>query len=150
MHSNAWLVNIHTCADSRCFNWLTLPAEGDLYFTVKLQNYTAVEKDRVVLSCELSKAVAEVRWFKDTEEIFPSKNISFQSDGRKRMMVIKRAAKSSLGAYTCDCGTDKTTANLNIEGNTCGSQPLPLSPLRQQAPPTSVHLCFGPLSTVHD
>uniref|UniRef100_A0A8C4IGU7 Ig-like domain-containing protein n=1 Tax=Dicentrarchus labrax TaxID=13489 RepID=A0A8C4IGU7_DICLA len=92
--------------------------KGDLYFTVKLQNYTAVEKDEVILACELSKAKDEVKWFKDGNEIFPSKNILLQSDGKKRMLVIKKAAKSNIGAYTCDCGTDKTTADLNIEGNT--------------------------------
>lgn len=101
-----------------------LLAEGDLYFTAKLQNYTAVEKDEVILSCELSKSTAEVKWFKDGNEIFPSKNILFQSDGKKRMLVIKKAAKSNVGAYTCDCGTDKTTADLNIEGNACSDDPV--------------------------
>uniref|UniRef100_A0A4W6E3Q2 Uncharacterized protein n=1 Tax=Lates calcarifer TaxID=8187 RepID=A0A4W6E3Q2_LATCA len=78
------------------------------------------------------KAGGEVRWFKDGNEIFPSKNILFQSDGRKRILVIKKAAKSHLGAYTCDCGTDKTTADLNIEGNTC-SDPAPPSHLGQDS-----------------
>ena len=88
-----------------------------MYFTVKLQNYTAVEKDEVILSCELSKATADVKWFKDGEEIFPSKSISIHSDGKKRMLVIKKAAKRSAGTYTCSCVTDKTTCDLNIEGN---------------------------------
>lgn len=98
-------------------SFVCLLAEGDVYFTVKLQNYTAVEKDEVILSCELSKATADVKWFKDGKEIFPSKNILIQSDGKKRMLVIKKAAKSSAGAYTCSCGTDETTSDLNIEGN---------------------------------
>lgn len=98
-------------------SFVCLLAEGDVYFTVKLQNYTAVEKDEVVLSCELSKATAEVKWFKDGKEIFPSKNIFIHSDGKKRMLVIKKAAKSSAGTYTCSCSTDKTTSDLNIEGN---------------------------------
>lgn len=101
-----------------CFCLVCLLAEGDLYFTVKLQSYTAVEKDEVLLSCELSKAVGEVRWFKDGKEIFASKNVLFRCDGKKRMLVIKKAAKSDVGAYACDCGTDKTTAHLNIEGKT--------------------------------
>lgn len=84
---------------------------------MKLQNYTSVEKDEVVLSCELSKASGEVKWFKDGNEIFPSRNVLLQSDGRKRWLVIKRATKKDMGAYACDCGTDKTIADLNIEGN---------------------------------
>lgn len=88
-----------------------------MYFTVKLQNYTAIEKDEVVLCCELSKAAGDVKWFKDGEEVFPSKNILIQSDGKKRLMVIKKAARSSAGAYSCSCGTDRTSCDLNIEGN---------------------------------
>lgn len=92
-------------------------AEGDLYFTTKLQNYTAVEKDEVRLVCELSKAIADVKWFKDGKEITPSKNIAISTDGKKRMLMVRKAEKTNIGEYTCDCGSDKTTANLNIEGN---------------------------------
>lgn len=97
--------------------FVCLLAEGDLYFTVKLQNYTAIEKDEVVLSCELSRANADVKWFKDGEEVFSSKNVLIQSDGKKHMLVIKKAVKSSAGTYSCSCGTDTTTSDLNIEGN---------------------------------
>lgn len=90
--------------------------EGEAYFTTKLQDYTAVEKDEVVLMCELSKPSAEVKWFKDGKEITPSKNILIKADGKKRILTVKRADKGNIGQYTCDCGTDKTTANLNIEG----------------------------------
>uniref|UniRef100_A0A0S7EPU5 non-specific serine/threonine protein kinase n=2 Tax=Poeciliopsis prolifica TaxID=188132 RepID=A0A0S7EPU5_9TELE len=89
--------------------------EGDLYFTTKLQNYTAVEKDEVKLVCELSKAVADVKWFKDGKEITPSKNIAISTDGKKRILMVRKAEKANIGEYTCDCGSDKTTANLNIE-----------------------------------
>lgn len=93
-------------------------AEGDLYFTTKLQNYTAVEKDEVKLVCELSKAIAEVKWFKDGKEITPSKNIAISTDGKKRILMVRKAEKANIGEYSCDCGSDKTTAKLNIEGET--------------------------------
>ncbi len=92
-------------------------AEGDLYFTTKLQNYTAVERDEVKLVCELSKAIADVKWFKDGKEITPSKNIAISTDGKKRILMVRKAEKANIGEYTCDCGSDKTTAKLNIEGN---------------------------------
>lgn len=83
-----------------------------------------MEKDEVKLVCELSKAVADVRWFKDGKEITPSKNIAISTDGKKRILTVRKAEKANIGAYTCDCGSDKTTANLNIEGkksdDTCG------------------------------
>lgn len=99
--------------------WLLLPPEGDLYFTAKLQNYTAVEKDEVVLSCELSRASGEVTWFKSDAEVFPSKNVVVQSDGRKRLLLIKKVAKNDAASYSCDCVTDRTTAKLAVEGNGC-------------------------------
>ncbi|TDH06482.1 hypothetical protein EPR50_G00113840 [Perca flavescens] len=89
--------------------------EGDLYFTTKLQNYTAVERDEVKLVCELSKSVADVKWFKDGKEITPSKNIAISTDGKKRILMVRKAEKANIGEYTCDCGSDKTTARLNIE-----------------------------------
>ncbi|KAK5920272.1 hypothetical protein CgunFtcFv8_024099 [Champsocephalus gunnari] len=89
--------------------------EGDLYFTTKLQNYTAVEKDEVKLICELSKTTADVKWFKDGKEITPSKNIAVSTDGKKRILMVRKAEKANIGEYSCDCGSDKTAANLNIE-----------------------------------
>lgn len=97
-------------------NLSTSPAEGDVYFTTKLQNYTAVERDEVKLVCELSKATADVKWYKDGKEITPSKNIAINTDGRKRILTVRRAEKTNIGEYACDCGSDKTTAHLNIEG----------------------------------
>uniref|UniRef100_A0A3B3QG32 non-specific serine/threonine protein kinase n=1 Tax=Paramormyrops kingsleyae TaxID=1676925 RepID=A0A3B3QG32_9TELE len=78
-----------------------------------------VEKDEVVLVCELSKPAAEVKWFKDSKELAPSKNIVIRSEGKKRILTIKRAEKSNIGEYTCDCISEKTMAKLNIEGESC-------------------------------
>lgn len=93
--------------------------EGDPYFISKLQNYTAVEKDEVVFQCEVSKSAAPVKWFKDGKELILSKNIQIKTDGRKRILIMKRAMKNDQGQYSCDCGSDNTSANLNIEGKNC-------------------------------
>ncbi|MCJ8732914.1 hypothetical protein PDJAM_G00216380, partial [Pangasius djambal] len=82
--------------------------EGEAYFITKLQDYTAVEKDEVVLKCELSKPSAEVKWFKDGTEIIPSKNILIKADGKKRILIVRKAEKANIGEYVCDCGSDKT------------------------------------------
>lgn len=68
------------------------------------------------LRCELSKAIADVKWFKDGKELTPSKNIAITTDGKKRVLTVRKAEKANIGEYTCDCGSDKTTAKLNIEG----------------------------------
>lgn len=91
-------------------------AEGDPYFTGKLQDYTAVEKDEVILQCEISKADAPVKWMKDGQPITASKNVVIKADGKKRILILKKALKKDIGQYTCDCGTDQTSAKLDIEG----------------------------------
>lgn len=89
--------------------------EGDPYFTVKLQDYTAVEKDEVVLDCELSKDV-DVMWYHNEAEIKASKTVNIKAEGKRRVLIIKRVGDKDKGQYLCDCGTDKTTATLHIEG----------------------------------
>lgn len=89
--------------------------EGDAYFTVKLQDYTAVEKDKVVLDCELNKDV-DVMWYYNEAEIKPSKMVTIKADGKRRTLIISRVADKDKGQYVCDCGTDKTSATLHIKG----------------------------------
>lgn len=89
--------------------------EGDAYFTVKLQDYTAVEKDKVVLDCELNKDV-DVMWYHNEAEIKPSKMVTIKADGKRRTLIISRVADKDKGQYVCDCGTDKTSATLHIKG----------------------------------
>lgn len=114
-------IPLNLLRDPQLSRWMTvlhlsLPAEGDPYFTGKLQDYTGVEKDEVILQCEISKADAPVKWFKDGKELKPSKNVVIKADGKKRMLILKKALKSDIGQYTCDCGTDQTSGKLDIEG----------------------------------
>lgn len=90
-------------------------AEGDAVFVVKLQDYTATEKDEVTLNCELSKDVPVI-WYHNDTEVIASKMVVMKSEGVHRSLLLRKVEHSSLGEYKCDCGTDKTTANLNIEG----------------------------------
>jgi titin len=112
-------------------------AEADPYFTVKLHDKTGVEKDEIILKCEVSKDVP-VKWFKDGEEIVPSPKHSVKTDGLRRILKIKKAELKDKGEYVCDCGTDTTKANVTVEGelppkcetfhlrdcNVCDSVPL--------------------------
>lgn len=99
-----------------CFKYLICAhTEGDAYFTVKLQDYTAVEKDEVTLDCELSKDVP-VKWFHNETEIKASKMVSMKVDGKRRILCIKKVEDKDKGQYACDCGTDKTAATVTIEG----------------------------------
>lgn len=89
--------------------------EGDAVFVVKLQDFTATEKDEMTLDCELSKDVPVV-WYHSEKEITASKMVVIKSEGTRRTLVLKKVEQSDKGKYVCDCGTDKTSANINIEG----------------------------------
>lgn len=89
--------------------------EGDAVFVVKLQDYTATEKDEVTLDCELSKDVP-VLWYHGEKEITASKMVVMKSEGTRRSLVLKKVEQSDKGKYVCDCGTDKTSADICIEG----------------------------------
>lgn len=92
-------------------------SEGDAVFIVKLKDYTATEKDEVTLDCELSKDVP-VMWYHEDKEIIASKVVLMKSEGTRRSLVLKKVEQSDKGKYACDCGTDKTSAVLAIEGKT--------------------------------
>lgn len=81
---------------------------------MRLQDYSALEKDDVTLQCELSKDVP-VKWYKDGEELVASSRISIKTDGLRRILTIKKAAEGDKGVYECSCGTDKTNCNIGIE-----------------------------------
>lgn len=83
---------------------------------MKLQDYTATEKDEVTLDCKLSKDVPVV-WYHNEKEIIASKLVVMRSEGTRRSLLLKRVVQSDQGKYVCDCGTDKTSASINIEGN---------------------------------
>lgn len=89
--------------------------EGDPVFVVKLQDYTATEKDEVTLSCELSKDVPVV-WYHGEKELTASKMLLMGSEGTRRVVVLKKVERQDEGRYVCDCGTDKTTAAITVEG----------------------------------
>lgn len=84
---------------------------------MKLQDYTATEKDEVTLDCELSKDVPVV-WYYNDKEIVASKMMVMRSEGTRRTLVLKKVEDKDKGKYVCDCGTDKTAATINIEGKT--------------------------------
>lgn len=89
--------------------------EGDPVFVVKLQDFTATEKDDITLDCELSKDVPVV-WYHAEREITASKMVVVRSEGTHRTLVLKKVEQNNKGQYICDCGTDRTSAVVSVEG----------------------------------
>uniref|UniRef100_A0A3Q3GHF8 Uncharacterized protein n=1 Tax=Labrus bergylta TaxID=56723 RepID=A0A3Q3GHF8_9LABR len=73
-------------------------------------NYTAVEKDEVILPCD-----AEVQWFRDGQEIRKTKKYEMIVDGHKRALLIHDCTLDDSKTYTCDAKAFKTSCFLNVE-----------------------------------
>ncbi|XP_056144843.1 obscurin-like protein 1 [Lampris incognitus] len=81
--------------------------EEDLFKTV-------VEKDQLILSCDVSRADAAVQWYNDGVEIHPRHNITMQEDGTARILTIHSAQLSDTGTYTCRTGDCTLMFKVNI------------------------------------
>nr|XP_031361324.1 obscurin-like protein 1 [Lonchura striata domestica] len=66
--------------------------------------------------CELSRPNAEVKWFKDGQELRPGPNCRIYSAGRRRILQLSRCELTDTGSYTCDAGDCQASAMLHVQG----------------------------------
>ncbi|NXS39640.1 OBSL1 protein, partial [Balaeniceps rex] len=65
--------------------------------------------------CELSRPSAEVKWFKDGQELRPGPNCRIYSAGRRRVLQLSRCELADAGTYTCDAGDCQASATLHVQ-----------------------------------
>ncbi|XP_035029701.2 obscurin isoform X13 [Hippoglossus stenolepis] len=65
---------------------------------------SVVEREPLVLSCDVSRTDGAVQWYKDGAEMKPSDNVSLQTDGTRRDLTIRSAQLSDTATYTCRAG----------------------------------------------
>uniref|UniRef100_A0A8D0EPK0 Obscurin like cytoskeletal adaptor 1 n=1 Tax=Strix occidentalis caurina TaxID=311401 RepID=A0A8D0EPK0_STROC len=66
--------------------------------------------------CELSRPSAEVKWFKDGQELRPGPNCRIYSAGRRRILQLSRCEMADAGIYTCDAVDCRASAMLHVQG----------------------------------
>lgn len=81
-----------------------------------LRDKIALEKHRGFLECQVSRANAEVRWYKKDMEIHPSDKYEIVSEGVYRKLIINDADYEDEDTYTCDAFDDKSSAHFFVEG----------------------------------
>ncbi|KAL2098327.1 hypothetical protein ACEWY4_007534 [Coilia grayii] len=79
-----------------------------------LKDIKCPEKDKVTFECEVSRANAAVKWFKNEMELKPGKNITIHSQGCKRKLLIQRCTYEDQGKYICSTEDDNTAATLTV------------------------------------
>ncbi|XP_075865693.1 obscurin [Microcebus murinus] len=80
-----------------------------------LRDKIAMERHRGVLECQVSRASAQVRWFKGSRELQPGPKYEMVSDGVYRKLVIRDVQPEDEDTYTCDAGDVKTSAQFFVE-----------------------------------
>lgn len=83
--------------------------EKDLFISV-------VEKEELVLSCDVSRPDGAVQWYKDGTEIHANADIAIQAEGNRRKVTIHSAKRSDTGTYTCRAGDNVLIFKVNIRG----------------------------------
>ncbi|KAM5307883.1 obscurin isoform 1-T1 [Glossophaga mutica] len=89
--------------------------EKPVDITKPLENQRAVPGEDVILSCELSRAGAPVRWLKEGKAIRKSQKYDLLSEGTRAMLVVHTASIKDSGEYTCETEVSKSTASLRVE-----------------------------------
>lgn len=87
----------------------------------KLRDKIAMYKHRGHLECQVSRASAKVRWYKNKTEIKASEKYEIRSEDVYRKLTINDVGEGDEDTYTCDAVDDKTSCKLLVEGNTKGT-----------------------------
>lgn len=72
--------------------------------------------ERMVLSCEISRPNAVVRWYRDGLEVEENDNLILEVDGVYRRLIIPETIVKDSAEYVCDSGDDSVTFFVNIAG----------------------------------
>nr|XP_057937506.1 obscurin-like protein 1 isoform X4 [Doryrhamphus excisus] len=70
--------------------------------------------ERMVLSCEISRPHAMVRWYRDGLEVEESDNLILEVDGIYRRLIIPETTVKDSAEYVCDTIDDSMTFFVNI------------------------------------
>lgn len=73
-------------------------------------------KHRAHLECQVSRASAKVKWYKNSKELKSNMKYEISSDGIYRKLTINDIDPSDEDTYICDAIDDKTSCQLLVEG----------------------------------
>ncbi|XP_065810254.1 obscurin isoform X2 [Labrus bergylta] len=84
-------------------------------FVKKLRDKIAMFKHRGHLECQVSRANAKVKWYKNKTEIKHGKKYEIKSEDVYRKLTINDVDSGDEDTYTCDATDDKTSCKLLVE-----------------------------------
>lgn len=87
-------------------SWIVYPS-GKVYVA-------AVRLERVVLTCELCRPWAEVRWTKDGEEVVESPALLLQKEDTTRRLVLPAVQLEDSGEYRCEIDDESASFTVTV------------------------------------
>lgn len=79
-------------------------------------NVKSLLSDEIVLECELSRANAISKWYKDGCRIEGDERFCEEEEGAFRSLVILNAELGDSGEYFLDAADDNITFQVTVEG----------------------------------
>lgn len=87
-------------------SWIVYPS-GKVYVA-------AVRLERVVLTCELCRPWAEVRWTKDGEEVVESPALLLEKEDTIRRLVLPSVQLEDSGEYLCEIHDESASFTITV------------------------------------
>lgn len=85
-------------------------------FKGQMKNQQVTEGGKVLLSCELTKPGCQVQWKKGTESLKHAGRYQIMQRDTMCELQISDLVPEDSGEYSCECGNEKTTANVVVNG----------------------------------
>ncbi|XP_029381509.1 obscurin isoform X2 [Echeneis naucrates] len=102
------------CGDQKTTANLKIKAQP-VTFQQKLESQEAEEGASITLQCELSKPGVPVEWKKGTQVLKSGEKYQMKQKASVNELIINKVVPEDSGDYSCVCGDQKTTANLNVK-----------------------------------
>ncbi|XP_027631365.1 myosin-binding protein C, slow-type [Tupaia chinensis] len=128
-----------TAGDEKCSTELFV-REPPIMVTKQLEDTNAFCGERVELECEVSEDDANVKWFKNGEEIFPGPKSRYKIrvEGKKHFLIIEGATKADTAEYSVMTTGGQSSAKLSVD-----LRPLKiLTPLTDQTVKLGKEICL--------
>uniref|UniRef100_H0WI43 Myosin-binding protein C, slow-type n=1 Tax=Otolemur garnettii TaxID=30611 RepID=H0WI43_OTOGA len=123
-----------TAGDEKCSTELFV-REPPIMVTKQLEDTNAYCGERVELECEVSEDDANVKWFKNGEEIIPGPKSRYRirCEGKKHFLIIEGATKADSAEYSVMTTGGQSSAKLSVD----------LKPLKIMTPLTDQTVNIG-------
>ncbi|XP_025027235.1 obscurin-like protein 1 isoform X6 [Python bivittatus] len=132
--SSTCRMSTNGCVHSLTLQGLTLDDTGTVVFTADTvrscarltvreppvtmlrlpQDLGIPETGSATFECELSRPLAEAKWYKDGKEIQVGPNCRVYSVGRRRLLQLSHCSLEDAGEYMCDAGDCRASAKLRV------------------------------------